>query len=53
MVMNCVEKGVVEIDVAEKFSIDRSDIIPLTELASKVTGLDTYEDILKKELENI
>jgi glutamate synthase-like protein len=39
-----------------KFSleyIDRSDIIPLTELAAKVTGLDTYEDLLKKELENI
>jgi glutamate synthase-like protein len=39
-----------------KFSleyIDRSDIIPLTELAAKVTGLDTYEDLLKKELQNI
>lgn len=39
-----------------KFSleyIDRGDIIPLTELAAKVTGLDTYEDLLKKELENI
>jgi glutamate synthase-like protein len=39
-----------------KFSleyIDRSDIIPLTELAAKVTGLDTYEDLVKKELENI
>lgn len=39
-----------------KFSleyIDRSDIIPLTEIAAKVTGLDTYEDILKRELENI
>jgi glutamate synthase-like protein len=33
--------------------IDRSDIIPLTDLASKVTGLDTYEDLLRKELENI
>jgi glutamate synthase-like protein len=39
-----------------KFSleyIDRSDIIPLTKLAAKVTGLDTYKDLLKKELENI
>lgn len=30
--------------------IDRSDIIPLTELAAKVTGLDTYSDIVNREL---
>lgn len=34
-------------------NIDRSDIIPLTELAAKVSGLDTYGDLIKKELENI
>jgi hypothetical protein len=33
--------------------IDRSDIVPLTKLAAKVTGLDTYEDILERELKNI
>jgi len=33
--------------------IDRSDLIPLTELAAKVTGLETYDDIIKKELENL
>jgi len=33
--------------------IDRSDIIPLTELAAKVSGLDTYGDLIKIELENI
>ena len=33
--------------------IDRSDIIPLTDLAADVTGLDTYEDIYVKELEKI
>lgn len=39
-----------------KFSleyIDRKDIIPLTELAAKVTGLETYNDILDRELSNI
>ena len=38
-----------------KFSleyIDRSDIIPLTELAAKVTGLETYKDIVDRELKN-
>lgn len=33
--------------------IDRSDITPLTELAAKVTGLDTYGDIVNRELENL
>ena len=33
--------------------IDRSDIIPLTDLAAEVTGLDTYEDIYVRELEKI
>ena len=39
-----------------KFSleyIDRKDIVPLTELAAKVTGLETYNDILDRELNNI
>ncbi len=33
--------------------IDRSDIVPLTDLAADVTGLDTYEDIYVKEIEKI
>lgn len=33
--------------------IDRSDIVPLTDLAAKITGLDTYNDILIKELSKI
>jgi len=33
--------------------IDRSDIIPLTELATKVTRLDTYRDIVNSELNNL
>ena len=33
--------------------IDRSDIIPLTELAAQVTGLDTYKDVYLRELETI
>lgn len=33
--------------------IDRSDIIPMTDLAADVTGLDTYEDIYVKELERL
>jgi len=33
--------------------IDRSDIIPLTELAAKVSGLNTYDDLIKVELKNI
>lgn len=33
--------------------IDRSDIVPLTELAAQVTGLDMYEDMYLRELENI
>lgn len=33
--------------------IDRSDIIPLTELAAQITGLDTYDDILVRELKSI
>ncbi len=39
-----------------KFSleyIDRSDIVPLTDLASRVTGLCTYEALVKKELDSI
>ncbi|WP_406244164.1 glutamate synthase-related protein [Tissierella carlieri] len=39
-----------------KFSleyINRNDIIPLTELAAKVTGLETYSDKLERELSNI
>jgi len=39
-----------------KFSlehIDRSDIVPLTEAASRVSGLDTYSDIAERELNNI
>lgn len=33
--------------------IDRSDLIPMTDLAADVTGLDTYEDIYVKELDKI
>lgn len=33
--------------------IDRSDIIPMTELSANVSGLETYMDLVKKELENI
>lgn len=33
--------------------IDRSDIIPLTELASQVTNLETYEDMLVRELHQL
>lgn len=33
--------------------IDRSDIIPMTELAAQVSGLDTYDDILVRELKNL
>ena len=33
--------------------IDRSDIIPMTELASKVSGLSTYMDLMNNELGNI
>ncbi|WMJ76488.1 MULTISPECIES: glutamate synthase-related protein [unclassified Sedimentibacter] len=33
--------------------IERGDIIPLTELAAQVSGLDTYDDLLLKELSNI
>jgi len=39
-----------------KFSleyIDRSDIVPMTELAAQISGLDTYDDILIKEIINI
>lgn len=39
-----------------KFSleyIDRSDIIPLTETAARVSGLETYGDIADKELDTI
>ncbi len=31
-------------------NINRDDIVPMTELAAQVTGLDTYDDILVKEL---
>jgi len=37
-----------------KFSleyIDRSDIYPLTQIAAEITGLDTYMDVVNKELE--
>ncbi len=34
-------------------NIDRSDIVPLTELAAQITGLDTYDDILVRELDLI
>lgn len=34
-------------------NIDRTDIFPLTKLAAKVSRLDTYRDIMKKELDNI
>jgi glutamate synthase domain-containing protein 2 len=33
--------------------IDRSDVFPLTDLAAGVTGLDTYEDVYIRELENL
>lgn len=33
--------------------IDRRDIVPLTELAAQVTGLDTYDDIFLREIEKI
>lgn len=39
-----------------KFSlefIDRSDIVPLTELAAQVSGLETYMDIMKRELRDL
>ena len=39
-----------------KFSleyIDRSDIVPLTELAAKVSGLETYAEIAKRELQKL
>ncbi len=39
-----------------KFSleyIDRSDIIPLTDLAARVTGLETYSDIADREIEKL
>ncbi|KJS87540.1 MAG: glutamate synthase [Peptococcaceae bacterium BICA1-8] len=32
--------------------IDRSDIFPLTEIAAKITGLETYTDIVNRELKN-
>lgn len=30
--------------------IDRRDIVPLTEIAAKVSGLETYSEILNREL---
>jgi hypothetical protein len=33
--------------------IDRNDIVPLTEIAAKVSGLETFNDMADKELENI
>lgn len=39
-----------------KFSlnyIDRSDIVSLTEIAARVSGLETYSDITEKALDNI
>ncbi len=39
-----------------KFSlqyIDRSDIVPLTDLAAKITGLQSYSELANKELNNI
>ena len=34
-------------------NIDRRDIVPLTELAAKVTGLSTYNELLDMELEKL
>ncbi len=34
-------------------AIDRSDLIPLTDLAAQVSGLSTYHDRVRKELETI
>jgi len=33
--------------------IDRSDIVPMTELSAQVSGIDTYDDILVRELNNL
>ncbi|MGO1468633.1 MAG: glutamate synthase-related protein [Tissierella sp.] len=33
--------------------IDRSDIIPMTDLAAKVSGLPTFNDLVNKELKSI
>lgn len=33
--------------------IDRSDIIPLTDLAAEVSGLETYTDMVRRELKNL
>lgn len=33
--------------------IDRSDIVPLTELAKQVTGLKTYNELVEEELEKL
>ncbi|WP_326907701.1 glutamate synthase-related protein [Sedimentibacter sp. MB31-C6] len=33
--------------------IDRSDIIPLTDLAAQVTGLETYDEIIIRELDSL
>ncbi|SKC41171.1 Glutamate synthase domain-containing protein 2 [Maledivibacter halophilus] len=55
--INRISTGVKQLmSLNRKFSleyIDRSDIIPLTQLASKVTGLDTYKDKTGKALEDI
>lgn len=34
-------------------NIDRSDIIPLTDLAAEVSGLDSYQDLLDREIDKI
>lgn len=33
--------------------IDRNDIVPLTELAKKVTGLKTYKEQLEEVIDSI
>jgi hypothetical protein len=55
--INRVEAGMKQLlALNRKFDIkyiDRSDIFPLTDLAADVTGLDTYEDVYIRELENL
>lgn len=33
--------------------ISRKDIVPLTEIAAKMTGLETYEEIVDREIKNL
>ena len=55
--MNRISAGLKQLmALNRKFSIeyiDRSDIVPMTELAAQVTGLDTYDDIFIRSLEEI